>query len=48
VLLRQWEPLLLGWHELSTAARLELLDKLGSAEMAFYLACRDRTAYEQV
>lgn len=47
-LLRQWEPLLLGWHELPTAARWELLDKLGSAEAAFYLACRDRLAYEQV
>jgi hypothetical protein len=47
-LLRQWEPLLLSWHDSSTAAKQELLDKLGSAEMAFYLACRDEEAYQQV
>jgi hypothetical protein len=47
-LLRQWEPLLLSWHDSSAAAKQELLDKLGSAEMAFYLACRDEAVYTQV
>jgi hypothetical protein len=47
-LLRQWEPLLLNWHDSSTAAKQELVDKLGSAELAFYLACRDSAAYKEV
>lgn len=48
MLLRRWEPLLLNWHNLSAAARVELLAQLGSFDMAFYLACRDTPAYEQV
>lgn len=47
-LLRQWEPLLLSWPQLSGPARLDLLDKLNSAELAFYLACRDPAGYIQL
>eukprot|EP00879_Flechtneria_rotunda_P002126 GHRR01002308.1.p1 GENE.GHRR01002308.1~~GHRR01002308.1.p1 ORF type:complete len:2960 (+),score=1151.97 GHRR01002308.1:374-9253(+) len=47
-LLRQWEPLLLDWPSLSAIARSELLSELGSAEMAFFLACRDPQAYKQM
>eukprot|EP00775_Hariotina_reticulata_P004329 gene4329-4582_t len=46
-LLREWEPLLVMWPQLSPAARLELLGQLGSAEMAFFLACKDRAAFDE-
>ncbi len=47
-LLRQWEPLLLAWPVLIASARLELVGSLGSAEMFFFLACRDPAAFKQV
>lgn len=47
-LLRQWEPLLLQRPHLSGPDRLDLLDKLNSTEAAFYLACQDTQAYQQV
>jgi len=48
LLLQEWEPLLLKWPQLTSAAKIELLDRLASAEMAFFLACKDRTAFTEV
>lgn len=48
VLLRQWEPLVLQWPLMGPAARQDLLSKLASAELAFFLAVKDRAAYEEV
>jgi hypothetical protein len=48
VLLRQWEPLVLQWPLLPAAARQDLISKLASTELIFFLAVKDRTTYEEV
>lgn len=48
MLLRQWEPLLLQWPLLGAAARQDLISKLASSELLFFLAVKDRPAYEEV
>lgn len=48
VLLRQWEPLVLQWPLMGPAARQDLISKLASTELIFFLAVKDRTTYEEV
>jgi hypothetical protein len=48
VLLRQWEPLLLQWPLLGPAARQDLVSRLASSDLMFFLALKDRTAFDEV
>lgn len=47
-LLRQWEPLILQWPVLGSAARQDLLARLASSELIFFMALKDSSTFEKV
>ena len=47
-LLKQWEPLVLQWPVLGAAARQDLMSRLASSELMFFMALKDRAVYEEV
>lgn len=48
VLLRQWEPLLLQWPLLGRVARQDLVSRLASSDLMFFLAVKDRAAFDEM
>lgn len=48
VLLRQWEPLVLQWLQLGASARHDLISRLASCELLFFMALKDKATYEEV
>jgi len=47
-LLREWEPLILQWPVLGSAARQDLLARLASSELIFFMALKDSSTFEKV
>lgn len=48
MMLQHWEPLVLQWPLLGAASRQDLVSKLASSELMFFLAVKDTAAYTEV
>lgn len=48
MLLREWEPLLLQWPLMGHTARQDLVSKLASSDLLFFLAVKDRAVFDEV